>query len=431
VTVKTGEAFRADGLSRRRLGWGVTAELARLLPSLVTFAIVPRALGPAKYGQLAALLALLALVASLATTGAHIVYIRSVTQGAATARATGKAFATSLLGGVVALALAAPIANAVFDRVGVLPIVLLFVAELIFGNLLHVFSGLALAREDQRTLAVIVGLLAAARVVATVAYACSPLRGSVTGFAWSYLAAVVASTVAWFFVVRARGVWTGARFVLPGRSDVTGGLAISSTAAAFYVQDGLDTPIIVRSGYDADAGMYASAYRVASLAFAPINAMVLMGLPRLVPTRRRSLADTRRTAMRMTAVGMAYGAITALLMLVAAPLLPAVVGPKYEPAADILRWLALLPLLRASQYFVANHLMLSGRQHRRLVVQLVSAIASVAAYLLLIPSFSWRGAVAGTYVSEVVLAAGLWIVFAQGEQRRESLEEESLDALVA
>ena len=424
-------SLRSDGVSGRRLGWGVTAELARLLPSLVTFVVVPRVLGPAKYGQLAALLALLALIASLATTGAHNVYIRGVTQGAAAAPAAGKALLTSVLGGVIALALGAPIAIAVFDRVGVVPIVLLFVAELIFGNLLHVFSGLALAREDQRTLAAIVAMLAAARATATVVYAFSPLRGSVNGFAWSYLAAVVASTLAWCWVVRARGAWPGVRWTLPARSDLTGGLAISSTAAAFYVQDGLDTPIIVHAGFDADAGMYASAYRVASLAFAPINAMVLMGLPRLVPTMRRSFVDTRRTALRMTAIGMVYGSIAAVVMIIAAPLLPAVIGHKYAPAADIVRWLAALPLLRASQYFVANHLMLTGRQHRRLLVQLVSAIASVAAYLLLIPSFSWRGAVAGTYISEVVLAVGLWAVFAQGDQRRESFEEESLDALVA
>src|SRR5947207_1415063 len=198
-------SLRSDGVSGRRLGWGVTAELARLLPSLVTFVVVPRVLGPAKYGQLAALLALLALIASLATTGAHIVYIRGVTQGAAAAPAAGKALLTSVLGGVIALALGAPIAIAVFDRVGVVPIVLLFVAELIFGNLLHVFSGLALAREDQRTLAAIVAMLAAARATATVVYAFSPLRGSVNGFAWSYLAAVVASTLAWCWAVRARG----------------------------------------------------------------------------------------------------------------------------------------------------------------------------------------------------------------------------------
>ncbi len=431
MRAKAGEVLGANGLSRRRLGWGVTAELARLLPSLVTFAIVPRVLGPAKYGQLAALLALLALVASLATTGAHIVYIRRVTEGADAAQAAGKAFSTSLLGGVTGLALAVPVAIAVFDRVGVLPIMLLFVAELIFGNLLHVFSGLALAREDQRTLAAIVALLAGARAATTVAYACSPLRGSVTGFAWSYLAAVIASSAAWYGVVRARGLWPGARLQLPRRSEIAGGLAISSTAAAFYVQDGLDTPMIVHAGFDADAGMYASAYRVASLAFAPINAMVLMGLPLLVPTMRRSFAATRRTALRLTAVGMAYGSLVAVLMVIAAPLLPAVVGHKYDPAADMLRWLAALPLLRASQYFVANHLMLSGKQHRRLLVQLVSAVASVVAYVVLIPSFSWRGAVAGTYISEVVLAVGLWMVFARDEQRRESFEEERLDALVA
>src|SRR5262245_15402409 len=171
------------GLPRRRLGYGIMAEVTRVVPSFVTFLIIPRQLGPARYGQLAALIAVIALVGSLATIGAHIVFIRDVTRNRdVEPAAAGRAFTTSILGGVAGVLLMVPIAAVVFDRVGVAAIAILFAAELIFGNLLHVFSGFAIAREDQPGLARFVGIFAAARIASIVLYAVSPARGSIVGF---------------------------------------------------------------------------------------------------------------------------------------------------------------------------------------------------------------------------------------------------------
>jgi O-antigen/teichoic acid export membrane protein len=307
----------------------------------------------------------------------------------------------------------------------------MFVAELILGNLLHVFSGFAIAREDQRALAVFVGIFAAARMVAMVLYAVSPVRGSITGFAGFCFAGVLVASMVSARYASARRLWDGPAVVLPNRGQVSEGLAVSSTAAVFYVQDGLDTPIIVRSGYQVDAGNYASAYRVASLAYAPLNALVLIGLPQLVNRSGRDETATRRTVVRLTLIGVVYGLAVCVLMQVVAPLIPVLLGHGYSAAVDILRWLSLLPLIRAVQYFVANLMMVNGLQRSRLVVQFVSASLSLVAYLLLIPPFSWRGAVAGTYLSEVALAAGLWVIFIRSAGRSRHERRQVADVLAA
>jgi O-antigen/teichoic acid export membrane protein len=422
----------AKGVSRRRLSYGITAEITRIAPSFVTFLVLPRLLGPARYGQLAALIAVTTLAGSLATIGAHIVFIRDATRhGVTDSSATGRALTTSILGGGAGAVLLIPVAALIFDRVGLAAIATLVVAELVFGNLLHVFSGFAIARENQRALAVFVGIYGAARIVAMVLYAASPVRGSMAAFAAFCLAAVVLASAVSARYATAKGLWEGPAFVAPTRRNVADGLAVSSTAAVFYVQDGLDTPILVRSGYQADAGNYASAYRVASLAFAPINALVLIGLPQLVTRSGRDEAATRQTVVRLTLIGMAYGIAVALLMQVVAPVIPLLLGHGYSPAVDILRWLSLLPLIRAVQYFVANLMMVNGLQRSRLVVQFVSASVSLIAYLLLIPPFSWRGAVAGTYISELALAAGLWVVFLRSAEPRRGERKQLADVLAA
>jgi O-antigen/teichoic acid export membrane protein len=424
--------FARRGVSRRRLGYGITAEFVRIIPSFVTFLVLPRVLGPARYGQLAALIAVIALVGALANVGAHIVFIRDATRAGFTdERAAGRALTTSVLGGVVGVVLMVPIALLIFDRVGLVAIATLFCAELIFGNLLHVFSGFAIAREDQRALAVFVAIYGAARIVVMVAYAASPARGSMTWFALFCLGGVVVAAVVGARYASAKGFWAGPTFVAPGRRDVSEGLAVSSTAAVFYVQDGLDTPILVRSGYQVDAGNYASAYRVASLAFAPINALVLIGLPQLVTRSGRDEKATRETVVRLTLIGVAYGIAVCGMMQAIAPLIPVLLGHGYDAAVEILRWLSLLPLIRALQYFVANLLMVNGLQRSRLIVQFTSAAVSLIAYLALIPPYSWRGAVAGTYLSEVALAAGLWVVFIRSGVRLRGDRRQVADALAA
>jgi O-antigen/teichoic acid export membrane protein len=180
-----------------------------------------------------------------------------------------------------------------------------------------------------------------------------------------------------------------------------------------------------------DAGNYASAYRVASLAYAPLNALVLIGLPQLVNRSGRDETATRRTVVRLTLIGVVYGLAVCVLMQVVAPLIPVLLGHGYSAAVDILRWLSLLPLIRAVQYFVANLMMVNGLQRSRLVVQFVSASLSLVAYLLLIPPFSWRGAVAGTYLSEVALAAGLWVIFIRSAGRSRHERRQVADVLAA
>jgi hypothetical protein len=49
----------------------------------------------------------------------------------------------------------------------------------------------------------------------------------------------------------------------------------------------------------------------------------------------------------------------------------------------------------------------------------------------LIPSYSWRGAVAGTYLSELVLAAGLWVVYLRSIARARAEDGELAGALAA
>jgi O-antigen/teichoic acid export membrane protein len=95
-------------------------------------------------------------------------------------------------------------------------------------------------------------------------------------------------------------------------------------------------------------------------------------------------------------------------VLAGAPLLPRLLGPGYEESACVLRWLSVLPLLKAVQYLCGDAMTGADLQRRRTAIQGGLALANVALNILLDPVFGWRGAAAATLVSDTVLAAALW-----------------------
>jgi O-antigen/teichoic acid export membrane protein len=98
-----------------------------------------------------------------------------------------------------------------------------------------------------------------------------------------------------------------------------------------------------------------------------------------------------------------------------------VLGPSYAGVADAIRWLAILPALRAMHYFAADALTGAGHQELRTAAQVGVAVFNVALNLVLIPAYSWVGAAWASLASDGALAVSLWsilIVLARHAEHR-------------
>jgi O-antigen/teichoic acid export membrane protein len=80
----------------------------------------------------------------------------------------------------------------------------------------------------------------------------------------------------------------------------------------------------------------------------------------------------------------------------------------YAQSASIMRYLIPLVPLRGLSMFPINGLMGLGRTTARMVLLIVSALVAFAAYIVLIPRYTWKGAVAGTIISESFMALAAW-----------------------
>jgi O-antigen/teichoic acid export membrane protein len=127
--------------------------------------------------------------------------------------------------------------------------------------------------------------------------------------------------------------------------------------------------------------------------------------------------------VRFTALSAAYGAVAVVVLVVAAPLIPVVLGDAYRQTATMLPWLAGLVLLRALSLFAFNGLMGLRRNGARLAIIVCSALAAVIGGVVLITGYSWQGAVLATFISEIVFVSLTWLALVHVQRRHDrSLE---------
>jgi O-antigen/teichoic acid export membrane protein len=92
------------------------------------------------------------------------------------------------------------------------------------------------------------------------------------------------------------------------------------------------------------------------------------------------------------------------VIVLAAPIIPHILGSEYGRSVEALRWLALLPLLKSIHHLTADALTGAGYQGLRTSIQISVAVMNVGINLWLIPAYGWRGAAWSSLASDGLLA---------------------------
>jgi len=186
------------------------------------------------------------------------------------------------------------------------------------------------------------------------------------------------------------------------------GFYFSSSLSAQTVYNDIDKTMLARLGSLDATGIYAAAYRLIEVAFIPIRSLLAAAYPGFFRSGNHGIVSSLAFAKRLLPRAMAYAAAVGVALIIAAPLVPKVLGSEYARTMEALRWLALLPLLRTFHYFIADTLTGAGYQGLRTLVQVGVALFNVLVNLWIIPVFSWRGAAWSSLASDGLLAASLW-----------------------
>ncbi|CAL1240065.1 lipopolysaccharide biosynthesis protein [Candidatus Methylocalor cossyra] len=376
------------------VGLGVRTAAQGLL-----FILLAQALGARGYGEFVAALAVATLFAPLVGCGATALMVR------ATARRSesfpvefGRGLKLIGLTGVPLVGVvlgAAPWALGPTCSWGIL--VPVTVAELLCAPLVEFGGGAFQALERPVRAAILFSALAVLRLggLLVLLDQGAPLRPE----AWAVWHLAASALAAAWAMRSAAGL---------GRPRWSGGLRRAAQEGFFFALGGashraqadLDKAILARFDGAGATGVYSAAYRFADLATLPVQALLAASLARFFRVGEGGTRASLRYAVGLLPVPVAYALLAGLTLALGADFLPRLLGPSFAGAAEVVRWLAPLPLVTLLRSFLATVAGASDRQRLNGIVHGLGATCNAGLNLLWIPLWGWRGAVLATFASE-------------------------------
>ena len=411
---------------RRGSLWMLSGQSAALAAQAIYFILIGRALGSREYGAFVGVVALIATLAQFSSLGMEMILVRNISLDPSSfARTWGQALALSSVGFLVLLAV-----GEAFAHFALRPDLRMLVPWIAFSDgLLGKFVQLA-ARAFQGAgrlawTARLTALTAFARTLAAAAlffyaHACS---FHPTALLWTHIYWLSTLAIALFALALVTVRLGRPHFARLRRADLSEGFSFSLSSSSITVYNDIDKTFLVSLGQITAAGIYSAAYRVVDAATSPIYAVYAAATPRFFREGAGGVRPARafaRTTLRRT---LPYSLVVAAALWFAAPLLPLLFGASFRESVTALRWLCLLPVLRALHYAWGTAITASASQWNRTATQFGAAAFNLLLNFLLIPRFSWRGAALASLLTDGFLAAASYLVLA-GLDSRESRAKE-------
>jgi O-antigen/teichoic acid export membrane protein len=380
----------------------------RAVVQAVVFVIVSRTLGIEDYGAFAAILALASVFGSLGALGTPTVMLRDV---ALASGAFPKAWGRTLM----TIAISTPVLLPIYlllawwilpPQFSITVIVLVGLADVILTpvNLCAItaYQGHErMGRAARLTLLLIVPRLLAAMmlwVLATIA----PSGKLLLIWAALYALSALGAAVYAHRLVR-RDLGMAQRPRLPSIwSAIRQGLPFAAGSAAMKTHAEINKTLLSRLSTLESTGAYSAAHRVSDLAVIPIVSLLNVTWPRFFRAGHNSRAIFA-LARGILPVPTAYAVLAGMCLYYAADFLPVLLGADFAAAADVLRWLAWLPLISLPRLVLQMMMASSGRQSAAVGALTIGAASNVGLNLWLIPVYSWLGAVIATFVAEMLM----------------------------
>jgi O-antigen/teichoic acid export membrane protein len=402
----------------------VTIGLAlRAIAQGTVFVVVSRTLGIENYGGFAAILALASVFGTFGALGTQMVMLREVAlASSAFASAWGRTLMTIAISTPVLLLVYLLSAWWILPRqISIAVIVLVGLAEVVLTpvNLCTItaYQGHErMGRVAQLTPLLIFPRFLAAMMLwllATIA------PSSMLLLIWAILYAVSALTAGVYahrLVHRELG--TGQRPKLTSIwPAIRQGLPFAAGSAAVKTHTEIDKTMLSRLSTLESTGAYSAGHRVIDLASIPIVSLLSVTWPRFFRAGSQESRDIFTLARGILPVPAVYAVLAGLFLYYSADFLPMLLGTDYAAAANVLRWLAWLPLISLPRLLFQMMLASSGRQLAAVGTLTIGAASNVGLNLWLIPAYGWQGAAMATYAAEILMIIAILFHFASASSQ--------------
>ncbi len=386
------------------------------------FLCMGRLLGASDYGAFVGLVALVNILSQFSSLGMDMVVLRTIARDREAYAATfGRALFVTVSGaglllGAWLLAACVPFCARLVPLhwrplFALLPFLLL--SDALCGRLTQLCSRALQGAELARWSAKLLALMNALRAVSALGLylASSHFQVHVSVALWVRVycfASLLSVSTALGLVIRFLGL---PRWASITRTQLLEGLSFSFSSSSISVYNDLDKTMLVSYGMLSAAGIYTAAYRVVDVVSTPIISLFAAASPRLF--RRGSQLGA--SAALLSANGLLrwavpFGLVAAPLLALGATAMPHLFGHSFAGSVAAVRFLCLLPLLRALHYAWGTAITSCSTQWLRTFAQAGSAVLNLCLNLVLIPRWGWQGAAAASLLTDGSLALATFVM---------------------
>ncbi len=388
----------------RNTAWMLLGQAAKLVLQAAYFIIIARSLGVNQYGAFIAVVAFTQILAPFVGLGSPILLMKNVARDRELfSEYWGNLLFLTSASGIIAIGLVIGVSQLVLPKsIPIMVVVLVSIAELVFSKIIEGAAFAFGAIERMSVTAQLNIATSLSRLIGILGLVMILPHPTAFHWAWVYMLTTVICAALGFVLVHMQigHPRLGLKRV-PG--ELREGLYYSASTSAQTIYNDIDKTMLARIGSLDAAGIYAAAYRLIDVAYAPVRALQSAAYPGFFRIGQGGLASTVVYLKQLLKKSAAYGALTLILLLVCAPVIPHVLGGEYTRTVEALRWLALLPLLKSVHSFLADALTGTGHQGLRTLIQFGVAAFNVIVNLWIIPIYSWRGAAWSSIASDGLL----------------------------
>jgi O-antigen/teichoic acid export membrane protein len=391
----------------------------RLIIQAGYFVLLARSLGPDAYGAFVSVVAMAGILGPFSGMGSPSLFIKNVRSGKREAAVCwGNGMLLIVLSGALFTALVVGLSYLFRLKTGPSVVIVVCISDLVLMKVteLAAFGFAASNRMKQGSIqTVVISLLRLAGISALVV-----VVHQVTLQRWVlvYLATGVLAMA--YALWKGSQLWGRPIIDRPAlREDVSEGVFFSIGMSATTVYNDIDKIMLSKLSDLASTGVYAAAYRVIDVSLTPVRSLVSAAYPQFFQKGVRGMRATYPYALSLIAKASIYGILTFAGLWIVAPVLPHILGSKYDDVVPALRWLALIPFLRCFHVFFADALSGAGFQRLRTGIQVVVALINVGLNMVILPRYSWRGAAWTSLGCDGLLVVMFWCTAIYCRRREE------------
>lgn len=396
----------------------------RIALQAASLVLMARVLGANNYGALAGSVALFMVCGQFTGLGSGIALVRHVARGGEMRARFAATERVYLLSGTALTLLAIPLSLGLLGSlVPAMALALLAIAEILAAPTLLPLVYRYQA-EERLFLSSAIGTLAPIARLAAIASMAALGWRNVTNFAQLYLVCLILTVVVTLYLTWPRGKAVATDTT---RQAIREGLPYAISNVALTAGSELDKTVLLRLAGEAVTGPYAAAYRIASAATLPVNALVLAASPRLF---RSPSADNTRLAATMLTVVLSYATLAAIAVWLLAPFAPWLLGRGFDNATPLLRALCLIILTGSLRQYVTALLTTRDLQVSRNMIEIGGVCVSLIALISLVPLHGAYGAILAAAISDLCVAFFGAINVMSNNTQKKKAESRSLKSIL-